>query len=78
MAAAIDSLDNASNFTPRHDKKKLMEMRSELILIFRFFCLDKNLIVQLLKDKLSCDGSGGIARDGLASFPEQDVHQMMS
>ena len=75
---AIDSLDNASNYTPHHDKKKLQEMRRELILLFRFFCLDKNLIVQVLKDKKSVDGSGGIAREGKANFSEFDVHQMMT
>ena len=49
-------------------------MRRELILIFRFFCLDKNLIVSYLKER----GSGGIARDGHAIFEEPDVHEIMS
>jgi len=51
----------------------MAEIRKELILIFRFFCLDKNLILSLLKE----DG-GGIAKDGCAKFPEVHVHSMLS
>ena len=44
ISVIVDSLDNVSNYTARYDKKKLQEMRKELILIFRFFCLDKHFI----------------------------------
>ena len=47
-------------------------MRKELVLIFRFFCLDKNLIVDLLKGE-----DGSIADAGRAVFREPDVHSMM-
>ena len=48
-------------------------MRNELILIFRFFCLDKNLIVNLLK------GPGGsIAKEGSAKFSEASVHTILT
>ena len=73
MASGFDSLDNASNFTSHHDKKKLKEMRKELILIFRFFCLDKNLIVELLKGP-----GGGVSKEGKARFPEPHVYEMLS
>lgn len=47
-------------------------MRKELVLIFRFFCLDKNLIVDLLKAE-----DGSIADAGRARFKEPDVYTMM-
>ena len=47
----IDSMDNASNFTKNShfERKRFQEMRKELILMFRFFCLDKDLIHKMLK-----------------------------
>ena len=62
---ALDSLDNASYFTSRHDKKRMQELRKEIILIFRFFCLDKQLIGDLLKGP-----TGSIAKEGYATFTE--------
>ena len=37
----VDSLDNGSNVTSTYDRKKMQELRKELLLIMRFFCLDK-------------------------------------
>ena len=61
----VESMDNGSNFTARHDKKKLLEMRKELILMFRFFCLDKEEITRLLRGP-----TGSISDPGQATLSE--------
>jgi len=73
LLSPVDSLDTGSNYTLRYERKQWQEMRNELILIFRFFCLDKHLIVNLLK------GPGGsIANEGSAKFSEASVHTILT
>ena len=69
----VESMDNGSNFTARHDKKKLLEMRKELILMFRFFCLDKEEITRLLRGP-----TGSISDPGQASISESQVHSVLT
>jgi hypothetical protein len=73
LLSPIDSLDNGSNYTLRYDRKQWQEMRKELILIFRFFCLDKNVIVNLLKGP-----DGSIAKEGSVKFSEASVHTILT
>ena len=47
-------------------------MRKELILILRFFCMDKAFIVKMLS------GSGGaVTKEGQARFSEKHMHGIM-
>lgn len=71
--AVVDSLDNASNYTRRQARKQLLEMRKELILLLRFFCLDKDKITELLRGP-----TGSIAQEGQALFTEGQVHAVLS
>ena len=66
VGMTVDSLDNGSNVTQRYDRKKLKEMRKELILIFRFFCLDKDFIAEMLRGKAGF----GVAPEGSVRFAE--------